>query len=136
MYTYSSESSSSSINSNIMECRVFILKHNSCIATKTSAHDIFSFAVLQDAINITRIEVHLSDSVLKVCSSIYFVLKSNSNQYPVSLASFKAISSFETKSPPCIKLYHEILNVSMMNRQWRYDVMLCIMMLRPSVAMM
>ena len=62
----------------------------------------FSFAVLQKAINITRKEVHLDDNALKVCSSIYSVRYNNSSQYPVSLASLRAISSFDIKSfLPC-----------------------------------
>ena len=43
-------------------------------------HFKFSFAVLQDAISITRSDVHLEESVLKVWTSIYFVLCNNSSQ--------------------------------------------------------
>ena len=65
-------------------------------------HFILSFAVRQEAISIALKEAHLEESNLKVCSSIYLVLYNSSIQYPVSLASFKAISSLAIKSfLPC-----------------------------------
>lgn len=43
-------------------------------------HCKFSFAVLHDAISITRKDAYFAERVLYDCSPMYFVLWSNSNQ--------------------------------------------------------
>jgi hypothetical protein len=58
----------------------------------------FCLAVLQDAISSTRSSAHWASNLRYCCSEMYFVRTNSSSQYPVSFASFSAISSFEIKS--------------------------------------
>ncbi len=52
---------------------------------------ICSFAVLMEEMSITRMLVQAESRALYSVSVMYFVLNNNSNQYPVSLASLRAI---------------------------------------------